>query len=442
MKLSFIPFFDQYFGYWAIETDRLMAMWERARGLNLHLHMESGAPQAAAASGAAYGQKLEMAGDGIAVVRLEGTLMKQETSGEQSTSTVQARRQIRQAANDTNVKGILLHVDSPGGTVAGTQLLADDIKNAAAAKPLYAQVEDLCASAAYWLSSQAQRVFANATAQVGSIGTYGVVVDSSGQAAMDGVKVYVVKAGEFKGAGIDGVEVTPAQLAEYQNRISALNDHFVRGVAAGRGMTQEQVRNFADGRVFLAGPAMQMGLIDGVQSLDETISQLSKKSKGSKSMNTTDGAPPAIATAPVQDLAATLDQLELACIGATHSFILEQLRNKATVGQAMKSWMGEQSKLLEQSKKDLETAKAATPAPASKKSGVKPLATGTATAPAAEGSGDFNQAVKDAIKGGKSRAAAVKAVARANPELHRAYLEETNPSTRARTLIADRFEQA
>src|SRR5581483_9650939 len=109
----------------------------------------------------------------------QGMLMKGQSSMG-GTSTVMARRDIRQAVADQDVAGILLAIDSPGGTVAGTDDLAAEVRQARTSKPVWAAIDDLGASAAYWVASQTQRVTVNSpTALVGSIGTLQVIRDLS-----------------------------------------------------------------------------------------------------------------------------------------------------------------------------------------------------------------------------------------------------------------------
>jgi len=205
----------------------------------------------------------EVTRDGIAIVSLKGPLMK-PWSKYGGTSTVFARKMIRDSVSAGNVSGIMLHIDSPGGTVSGTHDLALEIQRAAKAKPVFAHIDDLGASAAYWVASQAQKVTANATALVGSIGTYSVVHDMSGQADMLGIKVHVISTGAFKGAGIPGTEITEDQLAEMQARVDDLNEFFLRGVSNGRDMDREELNKIADGRVFIASKARSFGLVDKV----------------------------------------------------------------------------------------------------------------------------------------------------------------------------------
>jgi ClpP class serine protease len=109
---------------------------------------------------------------GTAVLGLTGPMTKAPQSWGSGTSTVSLRRRLRQAASDPDVKSIALVVDSPGGQVSGTFDLAKDIAAARDRKRVVAYIEDLGASAAYAVASQADAVYANENALVGSIGTY------------------------------------------------------------------------------------------------------------------------------------------------------------------------------------------------------------------------------------------------------------------------------
>lgn len=261
----------EYFGCWAVLPERLMAAVDRANTLDLVMHVQ----HARAGGGASvidYGYAVTP--QGTAIISLSGPLMKLLSSLSGGTSTVVARRQIRAATNDDAVKAIALRIDSPGGTVSGTMDLADDVARAASVKPLAAYIEDMGASAAYWIASQAAKVFANAPAVVGSIGIYTVLVDESARAERKGVKVLVVRAGDFKGAGVPGTEISDEQLAETQKVVDALNSHFVQAVAKGRGISNKRASELADGRVHIGAAAQQVGLVDGIQTFDATLEQL------------------------------------------------------------------------------------------------------------------------------------------------------------------------
>jgi signal peptide peptidase SppA len=266
---------DQLFGLWAIEETRFRRMVDLAKAVDLAaLRAESVAAADRAASQPLY----RTGADGIARIDISGPMTKYPTSFQallSGTSTLRAREALRAAARDPEVAGILVVIDSPGGTVAGTSDLAAEIRRADAKKPVYTYAEDLAASAALWTLVQGRKAYANQTAEIGSIGAYWVVEDTSQVYAQEGVKVHVISsAPPIKGAGVDGTEVTPAQLAEWERRVKDVADVFASEVASGRGLTQEQVSHLATGAVWVADKARKLGLIDGVMGLDEVMAQL------------------------------------------------------------------------------------------------------------------------------------------------------------------------
>lgn len=209
-----------------------------------------------------------------AVIRAAGTLMKSQSSMG-GTSTIQLRRDVRAAAADPNVSGILLAIDSPGGTVAGTADLAADIRAARRRKPVWSHIDDLGASAAYWLASQADQVFANhATAKVGNVGTVAAVTDVSGAAEKDGVKVHVFATGPMKAAGWPGTKLTDEQTAYLQALVDESQSHFDAAVKAGRGLNAEQLKEVRSGAIYPAARAKDLKLIDGIRPLEETLAAL------------------------------------------------------------------------------------------------------------------------------------------------------------------------
>ena len=139
---------------------------------------------------------LYTAEDGVAVIKFEGLVTKRPSfwgwlfGGSAATQT--AQEALAAALADTAVKSVLFVVDSPGGTVAGTEELAEAVFNARKVKTVTAYASDMCASAAYWIAAQAGKVYANATATVGSIGVYAVNVDLSRMYRNEGVEVDVI----------------------------------------------------------------------------------------------------------------------------------------------------------------------------------------------------------------------------------------------------------
>ena len=259
--------FESYMGLWAYEPQRLQAAANAIRAGRLEARAREEKPSVYEELG------VQMAGP-VAVVPLMGSLMK-GWSKYGGTSTVAARQAMRQLETDKQARAVVLHIDSPGGTVAGTAELAASIERLGRAKPVVAHIDDLGASAAYWIANAAQSIAVNAMGLVGSIGVYGVVEDWSKAYEEAGVKVHVVSTGPYKGAGVEGTPVTKEQLAEVQKTVDAMHQGFLAQVQTGRKnrMSREQIEQHADGRMFGAADAKAAGLVDYVQSMDDTIQQ-------------------------------------------------------------------------------------------------------------------------------------------------------------------------
>lgn len=258
-----------YLGAWLIEPHAYALLRQMADRMDMRAHVETGARPIVSAieKTSAPGAK------SIAIIKATGLLMKSQSSMG-GTSTIQLRRDIRQAAADDDVSGILLAIDSPGGTVAGTDDLAVDVRAAAKNKPVWAHVEDLGASAAYWIASQASNITANSpTALVGSIGTLQVIYDQSAAAEQQGVRTLVFRTGPLKGLGTPGDKVTEEQAAHIQSLVDSVQKSFDAAVMKGRGLSAKDMAAVRTGGVFTASDALDKKLIDGVQPLGKTIDQ-------------------------------------------------------------------------------------------------------------------------------------------------------------------------
>lgn len=217
--------------------------------------------------------------DGVAVVPVAGVIAKRmnlfaEISGGVSSELV--GRDLRAAASDPTVKAILLHIDSPGGTVDGTQTLAQLVESVGAQKPVVAFADGMMASAAYWIGSAAGAVFAaSETTQVGSIGVVATHTDVSGAEAARGIKTTEISAGKYKRIASQYGPLTDEGKAAIQEQVDTLYTIFVNDVARHRGVAADAVlEHMADGRVFLGAEAQARGLVDGIASLESVLSRL------------------------------------------------------------------------------------------------------------------------------------------------------------------------
>jgi signal peptide peptidase SppA len=219
--------------------------------------------------------------DGVAVVPLQGPSAKRanmlmQVSG--GFSTELAARDLRAAGADPAAHSVLLRIDSPGGTVDGTQVLAQIIRDIAAVKPVVALAGGTMASAAYWYGSAASRVYIeDGTTQVGSIGVVATHTDVSGYEAQQGFKTTEVYAGKYKRIASQYRPLSTEGQQSIQDQVDAIYAVFVDAVAQQRGVSVERVlADMADGRIFIGEQAVRAGLVDGVSTFEGLIAQLNR----------------------------------------------------------------------------------------------------------------------------------------------------------------------
>ena len=219
-------------------------------------------------------------GNGVAVLPIDGVMSKRmnlfsQISG--GTSTQVLGNQLRAAAADPAVKSLILHVDSPGGAVDGTQELAAIVREVRDRKPVVALADGMMASAGYWVGSAAEKVYITSdTTQVGSIGVVATHRDYSGAEAAQGIKTTEITAGKYKRIASSFEPLTAEGRQSIQDSVDHVYSVFVEDVAQNRGTDVETVlEKMADGRIFQGKQAITAGLVDGVSSLDKLIAELS-----------------------------------------------------------------------------------------------------------------------------------------------------------------------
>lgn len=213
---------------------------------------------------------------GIAVLPIEGVLAPKanlfmQISGGQSTQML--TKQIESALADTRVRGIVLAIDSPGGSVFGTPELAAMVAEAARIKPTVAVTDGTMASAAYWVGSAANAVYLSGpTVQAGSIGVVARLSwDAPAPNAMD------VTRGRYKRASTNGAPPSADYMAYFEGQLDHLYSVFVDAVATHRGTTADLVlEHMADGRVFVGQQAIDAGLADGFMTVDQAVEAMDK----------------------------------------------------------------------------------------------------------------------------------------------------------------------
>ena len=179
---------------------------------------------------------------------------------------------------NSGVKAIILNVDSGGGSTFGIDETAARIDEGRAKKPIYAVANSIMASSAYWLASASDKIFATPGAEIGSIGTLSIHTEQSGTDSMMGMLHTIIKRGKDKALGNPYEPLSPEAVAEIQKHVDRYYEMFVRTVAKGRGVTPHQIeKTYGQGRVFGPPEAKQVGMIDGIATLEQVLDGLRAK---------------------------------------------------------------------------------------------------------------------------------------------------------------------
>lgn len=264
------------FGAWAIEPNSFQRMYDIASGVDLAALAERNRASKTETTTPEGDALYEVDDIGIARLTITGPMTKYVTSFDAmfgGCSTLMLRRAVRAAMLDNNVAALLLDIDSPGGSVAGTPDLADEVFAFRSVKPVIAYVSDLCCSAAYWVASQTDTIWTGAASRVGNIGAYCLLEDTTGLQEKTGLKLRLVKSAPYKGLGADGV-VSDELIEDVQIEVNGIHALFVEAVARGRGIDAAAVGTLADGRTHLGNQAVALNLADEVGTIDDAYNAL------------------------------------------------------------------------------------------------------------------------------------------------------------------------
>lgn len=205
---------------------------------------------------------------GIAIIPLQGSLTNRG-------SMATFRANMARAVANADVGSIVIDVDSPGGTVAGTAETGAIVAAAAREKKVIAVADSLMASAAYWIGAQASEIVVSPSAEIGSIGVLAVHLDLSKALEDFGIKTTILRSTPFKAEGNPFEPLSAEAQASIMASVGEAHEDFIRAVATGRGVSQTKVREeFGQGRVVSAQQAVKVGMADRVATMSEVLSGL------------------------------------------------------------------------------------------------------------------------------------------------------------------------
>jgi protease IV len=209
-------------------------------------------------------------GDGdIAVIKVEGEIL----------SSDKIVRQINKVAKDDNIKAVVVRINSPGGTIGGSQEIFREVKKMAEKKPVVASMGTVAASGGYYIACGAEKILANPGTITGSIGVRFEHVNAEGLITWLGLKPKTFKSGQLKDLGSPYRQMTAQESGFLQSTLDSLHEQFKTHVSEERKIDMTELNKIADGRVITGEQALQYKLVDQLGTLQDAI-DLSAKMAG------------------------------------------------------------------------------------------------------------------------------------------------------------------
>jgi protease IV len=205
-------------------------------------------------------------GERIALVRVEGPILDSKDVIDELKSHVK----------DPSIKAIVLRIDSPGGAVAPSQEIYEEIRKAVTKKKIVVSMGSVAASGGYYIASPATRIVANPGTLTGSIGVIMEIPNVEGLMNKIGVKTEVIKSGRHKDIASVFRGIKKEEREILQGVLDNVHEQFIKAVAEGRKMLIEDVKRIADGRVFTGEQALKAGLVDEIGNLEDAIKAAAK----------------------------------------------------------------------------------------------------------------------------------------------------------------------
>ena len=200
-------------------------------------------------------------GERIALVRVEGPILDSKDVIDE----------LKTYVKDPSIKAIVLRIDSPGGAVAPSQEIYEEIRKAVTKKKVVVSMGSVAASGGYYIAAPATRIVANPGTLTGSIGVIMEIPNVEGLMNKIGVKTEVIKSGRHKDIASVFRGIKKEEREILQGVLDNVHEQFIKAVAEGRKMLIEDVKRIADGRVFTGEQALKAGLVDEIGNLEDAV---------------------------------------------------------------------------------------------------------------------------------------------------------------------------
>ncbi len=202
-------------------------------------------------------------GEKVAVIKIEGIIL----------NSSEIIEELKEYNSNESVKAIILRIDSPGGAVAPSQEIYEEVKKIRdnGKKKIITSMGNIAASGGYYIASVSDKIVANPGSITGSIGVILELANISGLMKKVGVESVVIKSGRYKDIGSIFRTMTKEERELLQGVIDDTHDQFIEAVSAGRGINKEKLIPIADGRVFTGRQAKELGLVDEIGNMQYAI---------------------------------------------------------------------------------------------------------------------------------------------------------------------------
>jgi protease-4 len=253
----------------------------------------------------------------VAVINVTGTIMQGAGSdilGSAQANSTEIMRQINKAKDDEAIKALVLKVNSPGGSSAASDAIYQELKKfkQETNRPVVVSMGDMAASGGYYVSALADQIYANPATITGSIGV--IMNFNNLEELYDklGVENITLKTGEHKDIGSPTREMTEEEKEILNNLIGDVYDRFVNIVAQGRDLSEEKVRELADGRIYNGSQAKEANLVDEQGTFYDAVDTAAK-------LANIEGEPKLVhygETSPLERLLGVVQKLSLGLFGS------------------------------------------------------------------------------------------------------------------------------
>ena len=259
----------------------------------------------------------------IQKISIEGEIGAEMTNTYSRASVI---NQIKEAKSNSNVKAILLSVNTPGGGVYETAELYNELKNSG--KDVYVSMKKQATSGGYYVSMAAKKIFANTETTTGSLGVIMSYVSAQKFLNDHGIKQETIRSGEQKAVGGLTEDLPESTRKIYQEQNKEAYDRFVKAIAQGRSMSEDEVRKLADGRTYTGTQAVENKLIDKIGTEEDLINFIKEDKKLSN--------PKVIELRPDKAAESLLSRF----VKATMKSIISELNSEVTSNRVEKSYLG------------------------------------------------------------------------------------------------------